>query len=143
LLGAEERERVRELEESCAHTPWGRFVNLGVVECLSRRHVLAALTSPSFKWPPGPYALIKVGEAVVGVIDEKGVRVDARALARARGEHTLVILPLRLPELDGLVREPVAASPSPPTHRYLVELLGGEEGCGTLLVAFDGLRICK
>jgi len=49
-----------------------------------------------------------------------------------------VVLPLRLPELDGLVREPVAASPSPPAHRYLAELLGCGDDCGTLLVAFDG-----
>jgi hypothetical protein len=146
LLKVEEVERVRELEEaySARSTPWGRPVNLGVFECLKRRHVLAAATSPSFRWPPGPYALIKVGESVVGAIDERGVRVDARALARARGEHVLVVLPLRLPELDGLVREPVAASPSPPTHRYLAELLGCGDGCGTLLVAFDGpARVSK
>jgi len=138
LLSAGGIARVRELEETRSRTPWGRSVNLGVAECLKRRYVLAALTSPSFKWPPGPYALIKVGDSVVGVVDEKGVRVDARALARAKGEHVLVILPLQLPELNRLVREPVAASPSPQTHMYLAELLGGGEGCGTLLVAFDG-----
>lgn len=142
FLRAEEKERVRELEEaySRTRTPLGHPTNLGVVECLKRRYVLAALTAPHFKWPPGPYALVKVGEAVIGFIDESGFRLDSRALARVKGEHKLVILPLQFPELENLVAEPVGASPSPYTHKYLVELLGCKGDCGTLLVAFNGVR---
>jgi len=142
LLLTEERQRIKELEEAYSRTstPWGKPVNLGVMECLKRRYVLAALTSPHFKWPRGPYALVKVGETVVGFIDECGFSLNAKALAGAKGDHELVILPLRLPELEDLVDEPVAASPSPPTHRYLADLLGCKSGCGSLLVAFNGVR---
>jgi hypothetical protein len=142
LLRAEEVERVRELEETYSRTltPWGKPVNLGAMECLKRRYVLAALTLPDFKWPPGPYALIKVGGTVVGIIDENGLSLNRKAFAGAKGDHELVILPLRLPELEELVDEPVGASPSPPTHRYLAELLGCRNDCGSLLVAFNRVR---
>lgn len=144
LLSSEERARVSAIEEkfSAGRGPLGRAVNLGVVECMKRAYVLAALSSPSFKWPPGPYALLKVGDRVVGVIDERGLRVDRPALASSeRGEHAAVLLPLRLEELEEVAESPVAASPLPPTHLYLLELLrGGCEGCGTLLVGLNGLR---
>lgn len=142
LLRAEEKKRVRELEETYSRTltPWGKPVNLGVAECLKRCYVLAVLTSPEFKWPSGPYGLIKVGETVVGFIDESGLHLSAKKLAGVKGERELAILPLRLPELEELVDEPVGASPSPLTHRYLAELLGCKSDCGTLLVAFNRVR---
>jgi len=139
-LSEGEVEEVRRLEGSCALTPWGRAVNRGVEECLRRRVVLAALTGPRFLWPPGPYALIEVGGRVVGVVDESGVRLDRGALRGARGEHRVVFLPLRIPELEGVLEGCVAASPSRPAHEYLLRLLGGCEGCGTLLIGCDGLR---
>jgi len=143
LLAPEERARVRELEElySRRATPLGKPVNLGVIECLQRRYVVAALTSPTFEWPSGPYAVIKVGDVEVGSLNERGISINVRSFRKARGEHLIVYLPLRIPELEALLKDAVAASPSPPTHSYLAKLLGGKGGQqGTLLVGFNYAR---
>lgn len=142
-LRQREVEEIRAIEErySSSTSHWGRPINTGVLECLRRRHVLAALTKPDFKWPPGPYALLKVGNEIVGEIDERGVRINREALRRARGERAILLLPLRLPELEEIAESCVAASPSPPTHTFLLTLFGSScGGCGTLLVGFDNLR---
>ena len=141
-LNREERYRIEELEESYSRTitPWGRPVNLGVMECLRRRHVIALLTAPHFTWPPGPYALLKAGRVVVGEVTSTGLQLYRDRLRRARGEWTVVYLSLKFPELEELDEEAVAASPSPVTHRYLETLLGGGRGMGTLLVGLNSLK---
>lgn len=142
-MSQREVEEVRNLEResSVRVTPWGRPLNLGVEECLRRRFVLAALTSPSFKWPPGPYAVLKIGDRVVGVVDERGIAIDRYAIAGAKGDRMIVFLPLRIPELEGISEDCVAASPSLPTHEYLLRVLGGCRGCGTLLIGLNDLKV--
>ncbi|RLF06613.1 MAG: hypothetical protein DRK00_01065 [Thermoprotei archaeon] len=142
VLSEEERRRVKELEESYSlrPTPLGYPVNVGVLECLKRRHVVAVLTRPSFKWPPGPYALLKLGNNVVGVIDERGLHLNRDSLKRLGDSHYVIFPPLRLPELNGLLADYVVGSPSPPTHRYLSRLMGGEGDYGSLLLGFNSLR---
>ena len=142
-LSQQEIDEVARIEQkySASRSHWGRPLNVGVLECLSKRHVFAALTRPDFQWPAGPYAVLKVGERKVGVIDERGVLIDRASLAEARGEHTVLLLPLKLPELDEITESCVAASPSPPTHAFLLSLFNSScGGCGTLLVGFDDLR---
>ncbi len=141
-LSCEERSRVRELEANYSRCggPFGKPVNIGVEECLKRGNVFAALTSPDFKWPPGPYAVLKVGEREIGFITERGLEVRRDALRGSRGEHVVTVLPLRLPELDSIADNCVVASPSPPVHSYLLRLLGGTGLNGTLLIGFDRLR---
>ena len=144
LLSDGEREEVRrvESEHSMRPTPWGKAVNRGLLECLEKRFVVAVLTSPGFEWPPGPYALIVVGDRTVGTVGREGVRLDPRLLAGSRGEHLIVLLPLKIPELDGVLQNPTVASPSPPTHSYLLRLMGAScPDCGTLLVGCDGVGI--
>lgn len=145
-LNQREIDEVAKIERnfSAGKFQWGKPVNVGVFECLSKKHVFAALTRPDFQWPAGPYALLKVGEREVGVIDERGVLVNRHALAEARGEHVVLLLPLKLPELDEIVKSCVAASPSPRAHTYLLSLFGSSCGsCGTLLVGFDDLKVSK
>lgn len=141
-LSCEERSRVRELEANYSRYrgPFGRPVNVGVEECLKRENVFAALTSPDFEWPPGPYAVLKVGEREVGFITERGLEISRDALRGSGGEHVVTVLPLRLPELDSIADNCVVASPSPPVHGYLLQLLGGTGLNGTLLIGFDRLR---
>ncbi|RLE96282.1 MAG: hypothetical protein DRJ57_05750 [Thermoprotei archaeon] len=142
VLSEDERKKVKELEEDYSSRPtqWGYPVNVGVLECLNRRHVVAVLTYPFFKWPPGPYALLKLDDATVGVIDESGLHLDRSTLKRAGGKHYVIYPPLRLPELDELMTDCVVGSPSPPTHRYLAHLLGGGSEYGSLLLGFNSLR---
>lgn len=141
-LNCEERNRVKELEANYSRCRglFGRPVNIGVEECLKRENVFAALTSPDFEWPPGPYAVLKVGEREVGFITERGLEISRDALRGSRGEHVVTVLPLRLPELDSVADNCVVASPSPPVHGYLLQLLGGTGLSGTLLIGFDRLR---
>lgn len=142
MLSREERSKVKELEEkySLKRTAWGYPLNLGVLECLKRVYVVAVLTHPTFKWPPGPYAILKLGNGVVGVIDEKGLHIDRGSLEDASNEHYVIFPPLRLRELDDVFVDCVAGSPSPPTHHYLTRLLGGGGEYGSLLLGFNSLR---
>lgn len=143
LLSSEEIERARRIENEYSEkpTPWGRTVNQGLLECLKRRFVVAVLTSPNFKWPTGPYALIMVGGRIAGTIDGGGIKLDPRSLAGAKGEHSIVVLPLEIVELNEVLENPIAASPSSPTHVYLLQLMGAScSDCGTLLVGCDGVK---
>ena len=143
LLSGGEVEEVRRLEREHSErvTPWGRVINRGALECLGRRFVVAVATDAGFKWPSGPYAVVIVGGRVVGAVDEGGVRIDRALLAGSRGGHEVVVLPLRIPELEEVLENPCAASPSPPAHSYLLRLLSLDcAGCGTLLVGFDGAK---
>ncbi|MEM1509858.1 MAG: hypothetical protein QXY49_05055 [Thermofilaceae archaeon] len=141
-LNCEERNRIKELELNYSQFTsfLGKPVNIGVEECLKRRKVFAALTSPGFNWPPGPYAVLKIGGREIGFITERGLEVRHEALKDSRGEHIVVILPLRIPELDSIVEDCIVASPSPLAHIYLLQLLEGAGLNGTLIVGFNKLR---
>ncbi|MCS7104087.1 MAG: hypothetical protein NZ954_00790 [Thermofilaceae archaeon] len=143
LLDQKQLGKVRNLEEDYSRrlTPWGYPVNLGVFECLKRRYVSAVLTTSGFKWPSGPYALLKIGDYVVGTIDENGVRIRRVSLLKPGEKHMVVFLPLNIPELEDVTVDPVVASPSPPTHSYLIWLFSLKcSECGTLLVGFNGVK---
>lgn len=141
-LSREEKNRVNELETNYSQSTsfLGKPVNIGVEKCLKKRRVFAALTSPSFNWPPGPYAVLKIGEKEIGFITERGLEVRREALRNSRGERVVVILPLSIPELDSIVDDCIVASPSPPAHCYLLQLLEGTGLNGTLIVGFDKPR---
>ena len=146
LLTEGERAEVLRLEEEHSRRPLkglGAPRNVGVAECLRRKHVVAMLTTDEFEWPPGPYALIRVCGVVVGEVRECGIvffRERVARVARSRCSREVVFLPLRPPEpLARRFRNLIFASPSPPSHSYLVKLVGAEgEGLGTMLAGFDG-----
>jgi len=140
LLTSPELRAIESLEEeySRRRTPLGRPVNIGVTHCIRKRYVCALATSPCFRWPEQPYAVIKVGHRVVGYMDRSGVHVHGNLRGLPRGESTVLYIPVRLPELDAVARGHLAAFPSPPSHSYLARILGlGDGDWGTLLVGFE------
>ncbi len=48
----------------------GQGLNEGLREALAREVVIACSTNKGFKWPKGPYAVLKIGDTVVGFITD-------------------------------------------------------------------------
>ncbi len=144
LLSPAERREILRLENVYSRTllkGFGRPVNIGVRECMTRSYVVGLVTGSGFKWPPGPYALIMVNEVIVGEISN-GIKIAVAKLARARGSRNswkLIFPPLRFPPLEGLARNPVMASPSPPSDKYLKKILGAADDheIGTAIIGFN------
>jgi len=143
-----ERTRVLELEERSRVEVkgLGKLYNEGVFECLKREHVIAILTNEEFKWPKGPYALIKLSGEVVAEIGKCRLKVFKERLRSARKRHKeykVVFPPLTPPVIKPFnkFRDVVLASPSPKVHKYLLKLFNVKEkpNLGTMLVGFNDI----
>ncbi len=159
LLGDEEKRKVEVLEREAERKilmGLGRGQNLGLKEVLRKRHVFVCATDVNFVWPKKLLKILCEGE-VVGedCYDERELKeMKARGelvignlvfyrdkltlMKEKRGEFTVCILPLEIPELSRYGA--VAASPSAPADLYLKELLNvpaDDKSLGTILVGID------
>ncbi|RLE89730.1 MAG: hypothetical protein DRJ49_02110 [Thermoprotei archaeon] len=119
----------------------GRPRNLGVEESLKREHVVVIFTTSEFEWSKGPYAVIKVDDRVIGIIDEYGLKLISNRLRKVlkKGTPEIIFLPLNLKLRIPTVRNLVVAPTSPPTDSYLKKRFGikDRKDIGTMLVGFD------
>ncbi|MCX8181972.1 MAG: hypothetical protein N3D12_02510 [Candidatus Methanomethyliaceae archaeon] len=133
-------------------------MNLGVREALRKKTVYACITNASLRWPKTSLVKIVCGEETIG--EDK---YDENELERLKSEGNLVVgnivfykdkirlmrenidkisllmLPLKIPELEGLGM--VIGSPSPPADLYLKKKLGASEddpNIGTVIVGVGG-----
>lgn len=143
-----ERMRVLELEEEhnrLGVKGLGELRNEGVFECLKRRYVVVMLTNEEFRWPKGPYAIIKLSGEIVAEIGEHGFRIFKERLISTRRKcksYKVIFLPLTPPTLKPFnkFQDIILASPSSKAHKYLLKLLNVKErpNLGTMLVGFNG-----
>jgi len=113
-----------EASYSKQQTAFGAPINKGMFLCLNMPITIALITNSRFKWPPGPYSLIYIGDTVVGEINEHGTCIFRDKLAKAikkGGKRKIVFLPLKFEVLNKIgIRNAIMASPSPPSHKYLI-----------------------
>jgi hypothetical protein len=139
---------------------WG--FNEGLREALSRKFVIACSTDMSFKWPSGPYVVLKEGDTVIGFITDNvdQIKQQYNEKIRVLGKN-FVLFPERirrlkvgkrsptlfidkgfnLPELerDAKVKNAVLAFCTRAGNAHLKELLKEEEKpeIGSIVVGFD------
>lgn len=81
--------------------------NEGLREAISRKFVVACSTDMNYKWPNGPYVVLKEGEVVVGFItdniDQIRQQFDEKISVFVKD---LVIFPERIRKLRGGKRSP-------------------------------------
>jgi len=84
-----------------------RCFNEGLQEALSRKFVVACSTDMNFKWPSGPYVVLKEGEVIVGFISDNIDQIKQQYCEKISviGKN-LVILPERIRRLRGGKRTP-------------------------------------
>jgi len=144
LLDRSDRETISRIERRYTKNiikGIGRPRNLGVEESLKREYVVVIFTTPEFEWPKGPYAVIKLGEHIIGIIDENGLKLipDRLRTALRRGIPEVIFLPLNVKLKIPAARNLVVAPTSPPTDNYLKKkfrVKGGRD-IGTMLIGFD------
>ena len=85
----------------------GRCFNEGLQEALSRKFVIACSTDMSFKWPSGPYVVLKEGDTIVGFITDNVDRIKQQFNERISVfAKNLVVFPDRIRKLRGGKRAP-------------------------------------
>jgi len=139
--------KLRELEKEymMIKTRLGVPVNEGMLRCLDMQYVLALLTNSHFKWPKGPYALIYIGNILVGEINENGIRIFKNKISKASklGGIRRVVFPSLKLELSSLGISVTMASPSPPSHEYILKNIfkvdagNVSKDLGTALIGID------
>lgn len=161
LLSKEDVDEVERLErEAEGKVLMGlcKGVNLGVREALGRRRVYACITNSSLRWPKTSLVKIVCEGETIGedIYDEAELerlkkegnivvgnlvfyREKMRLMKENREKMSVIMLPLRIPELEG--RGMVVGSPSPPADLYLKRKLGVPEDdpkMGTIIIGVNG-----
>lgn len=162
VLGNVEREALLQAElRGEKSVIGGQGFNEGVREALSREFVVACSTDKRFKWPKGPYVVLKSGDTVVGFITD-----DVENIKRQCNEETyvfggsLILFPDRIRKLkdkekatifvykgfkmealeaEADVKDAVLAFCTRAGDAYLKRLLGESEDAsiGTIVVGFN------
>jgi len=157
LLSEEDRAEIERLErEAEGNVMMGicKGINLGVREALNKKAVYACMTNKSLNWPKTSLVKIVCNGDTVGedIYDDRELEKlksegniilgnlvfykDKMHLMKEKREKvSVIILPLRIPELEKMGM--VAGSPSPPADLYLKRKLGGAEEnpeIGTIIV---------
>lgn len=144
VLNDEVRRDIEKLEKEYSNNiikGWGKPLNLGVYECLKRNTLLLLITDKNFKWPKGPYALIKINNEIIATIDEKGLKINKNKVSLLKSKVPIIIYPPLKPtdDIRKIIANSILASPSPLTDRYLKKIFKISTECneiGTMLLAF-------
>ncbi|MBS7288186.1 MAG: hypothetical protein KIH01_05455 [Candidatus Freyarchaeota archaeon] len=139
----------------------GQGFNEGLREALARDFVIACSTDKRFKWPKGPYVVLKSGDTIVGLVTD-----DVDSIKRQFNEEVyvfggnMVLFPNRIRrikdkekttlfiykgfkveelEAEASVKNATLAFCTRAGDAYLKELLDEEERAdiGTIVIGFD------
>lgn len=133
-------------------------INLGVREALGRRAVYACITNSSLRWPKTSLVKIicdgeTIGEDIYDEVELERLKKEGnivvgnlvfykekmRLMKENREKISIIMLPLRIPELEG--QGTVVGSPSPPADLYLKKRLGAPQddpNIGTIIIGVNG-----
>jgi hypothetical protein len=108
VLSDEERRSLLQVELAAENAViGGRCFNEGLREALSLEFVVACFTDMNFKWPSGPYVVLKEGDTIVGFITDNVNLIKQQFNERISVfAKDLVIFPDRIRKLRGGKRTP-------------------------------------